>query len=237
MAVHVVIFPTWACQLSCAYCSIRHSAVDRSVPPVAWEAWAEALTRRLPYGALVDVAGGEPLLYEGIVELLATLGARGLRWALTTNAKAGDVVDRLCAERPAGCVCINVSDHSGNPEAHAAIGKLRAAGWAVNVHRVDHPAAGHHEPDAQVITYQDWEGGEAVDRTKRQCTAGAGHWVADPQGDLWRCVVALETGQPPAGNLFTGRVKPTPARCEFGCSACYTEDPASWGIDMRELEG
>ncbi len=216
------------------YCSIRNSKVDRSVPPVPWEEWAIALPRVLPGGSIVDIAGGEPLLYRGLVDLLPSIAHSGIRWAITTNALAGDAVDRLCASRPAGCVCINVSDHSGNPSAHGNILKLRRAGYIVNVHRVDHPAAGAHEPDARLITYQDWRGGHAVDGTLRECTAGLDHWVAGPNGDLWRCIVAMQTGQPSSGNLFTRAVSPTDRRCDFGCSTCYTEDPASWGVAMRE---
>lgn len=234
--MHIAIFPTWDCQLNCPYCSIRNSRIDRSTKPASWELWAKVLIAELPRGSLVDVAGGEPLLYPGITELLHALGQAGLRWALTTNAKANYACFRLCEDPPPGAVCINVSDHTGNPEAHENIMLLRGTGYTVNVHRVDHPEAGQHEPDAALITYQDWVGGKAVDGKLRKCTAGMNHWVADPQGDLWRCVVALETGQPPSGNLFSGEVRATSLLCDFGCTACYTEDPASWEIEMREVE-
>jgi len=233
--MHVAIFPTWSCQLNCTYCSIRNSKVDRTVQGVPWQTWAEALPKAVGKGSIVDIAGGEPLLYPGIVDLLHALGAAGLRWALTTNLKAHDVVKRICVEKPQGGVCINYSDHSGNPEARPNKLRLRQAGYLVNVHRVDHPAAGKHEPDAKLITYQDWKGGRAVDGVKRQCTAGMQHWVAGPNGDLWRCVVALETGQPSGGNLFRRQVQVVGTLCEFGCSTCYTEDPASWGVEMREV--
>ena len=233
---HIVIFPTWACQLECVYCSIRHSQIDRSIGSVPWSDWAVALLEVLPRGSIVDIAGGEPFMYPGLVDLLHTLGNAGLNWAITTNAKAGRPIVQLCKERPRGGLCINVSDHAGNPEAHERIRLMREAGWRVNVHRVDHPDAGHHEPDAEVITYQDWIGGKAVDGMLRHCTAGINHWVAGPNGDLWRCVVALETGQPAVGNLFTREVRPTKMECDFGCSACYTEDPGSWLIEMKVLE-
>jgi hypothetical protein len=200
---------------------------------VDWQEWARALPKALSRGSIVDIAGGEPLLYEGLVDLLHSLGRAGLYWALTTNGKAQAAIERLCRERPQGGVCCNVSDHAGNPEAHESIARLRAAGYRVNVHRVDHPAAGHHQPDAHVITYQPWREGNAVDGIARHCTAGLRHWVADPSGDLWRCVVALEVGQPAGGNLFTGEVHPTSQRCEIGCTSCYTEDPASWCVEMR----
>lgn len=230
---HIAIFPTWNCQLACTYCSIRNSKVDRSVAPVNWTDWAMKLPQVTSRGSIVDIAGGEPLLYPGIVGLLQSLGYSGLRWAITTNGKAVSVIDDICRTKPAGGVCFNVSDHSGNPEAHESIAKLRAAGWPVNVHRVDHPSAGTHESDAHTITYQDWSGGAAVDGIRRHCTAGLSHWVADPKGDLWRCIVAMETGQPSCGNLFTGELRMGSMMCDFGCSACYTENPSEWYVEMR----
>lgn len=235
--MHVVIFPTWDCQLSCAYCSIRHSKIDRSVAGVPWPTWFDALTKALPKGSLIDIAGGEPFLYAGLLPLVANLGAAGYRWAITTNAIAlsGGLLGEFLRIGKQGCACLNVSDHAGNPEAHDNIRALRAAGYTVNVHRVNHPAAGHHEPDAQLITYQDWSGGHAVDGKHRRCTAGINHWIAAPNGDMWRCIVAAQTGQPAGANLFTGEVKAGTMDCDFGCSSCYTEDPASWGIRMEEV--
>lgn len=235
MTGHYCIYPTWECQLDCAYCSIRRSKVDRSVAPVDWQEWARALPRAVLAGSVVDIAGGEPLLYPGLVDLLHALGRAGLVWALTTNGKAVDAIERLCQERPTGAACVNVSDHAGNPEAHESVARLRAAGYRVNVHRVDHPAAGRHEPDAQTITYQGWREGTAVDGMRRYCDAGLRHWVADPRGDMWRCVVALETGQPPTGNVFRGEARPVSRLCEIGCTSCYTEDPASWLVKMEAV--
>lgn len=233
--MHVVIFPTWSCQLACDYCSIRNSKINRSVSPVPWTAWVDALRSAVSIGSIVDIAGGEPFMYDGILPLIGNMGSIGLRWAITTNAIASDVIGEFIRMRPEGCVCINVSDHRGNPEAHKNIRRLRDAGYRINVHRVNHPSAGHHEPDAQLITYQDWKGGQAVDGKRRHCTAGLNHWVADPSGNLWRCIVAMQTGQPSGGNLFTRDVQIASMECDFGCSACYTENPSEWGVEMREL--
>ena len=48
-------------------------------------------------------------------------------------------------------------------------------------------------------------------------------------------MMALETGQPSSGNLFTREVRRTGLLCDFGCTSCYTEDPSSWSIEMREV--
>lgn len=232
----VSIFPTWECQLSCDYCSIRNSKIDRTTKPVDWHEWARALPRVLPKGSVVDIAGGEPLLYPGIVNLLHALAREGLYWAMTSNLKHNAAVDRLVTDRPARCVCINMSDHKGNAEATLNKRRIRQAGYTVNVHRVDHPAAGTHEDDAVLITYQDWAGGRAVDGKHRYCTAGVDHWIANPAGDLWRCIVAAEVGQPPIGNLFTGVTDRVGPLCDFGCTTCYTENPGAWHIEMREVD-
>lgn len=232
---HIAIFPTWDCQLNCAYCSIKHSKIDRSVKGVDWQAWANGLIYALPRGSLIDIAGGEPFLYPGLLPLCGRLGQAGMLWAITTNAKATEAIEEFCRVRPSGGVCFNVSDHAGNPEAHENIPKLRAAGWQVAVHRVDHPAAGTHEPEAITITYQAWAEGKAVDGIKRNCIAGINHWVADPAGNLWRCVVALETGQPSLGNLFSRKVTKGKLFCDFGCTTCYTENPSEWEVEMREV--
>jgi hypothetical protein len=229
---HVVCFPTWRCELSCEYCSIRNSKIDRTVDEVEWQNWAKVLPQVLSSNSIVDIAGGEPLLYPGILPLLHVLGSAKLHWALTSNLKNSEVVERMCIEKPWGCVCINMSDHIGNPEATVNKVKLREAGYHVNVHRVNHPAAGNHEPDAMLITYQDWSGGEAVDKVKRRCTAGHNHWVAGPNGDMWRCIVAAQTGQPPYGNIFNEINILEEYECDFGCSTCYTEDPGSWGVEL-----
>lgn len=231
--MHTVIFPSWSCQLSCHYCSIRNSKIDRSVKGVPWTQWAEVLPTVLPHGSIVDIAGGEPLIYEGIVDLLHSIGNAGLLWAITTNGKALDVVERICKEKPIGGVCFNLSDHKGNPESVTSKNKLRNAGYNVNIHRVDHPHAGYNHSDASLIPYQDWLVNDAVDGIERRCTAGQAHWIADPSGDLWRCIVAAETGQPSFGNLFTGERKYISTECTFGCSSCYIGDSASWAISME----
>ena len=231
----VSIFPTWECQLSCDYCSIRNSKIDRTLQPVPWQLWAKALPRVLPPGSVVDIAGGEPLLYRGIVNLLHVLARSGLPWAITSNLKNTDVVERLY--RSSGALRVHQHERPpGQPRSHANKRRLREAGYRVNVHRVNHPAAGTHEPDAQTITYQDWAGGKAVDGKRRYCTAGKDHWIANPAGDLWRCIVAAEVGQPPIGNLFTGVTEPVGPLCDFGCTTCYTENPGAWHVEMRERE-
>lgn len=233
--LHVVINPTWRCQLRCAYCWLPHVKINRKAKEHAWDEWAEALIRTLPRGSVVDVAGGEPLLYDHLPELLMTIGQAGLRWAISTNALATDAVTVLCALRPPGGECINVSDHAGNAAAHENVERLRQV-FPVRVHRVAHPAAGTHEGQAGSIPYQEWAEGNGTDGVVRECDAGVRHWVADPGGDVFRCCVAMQVADVPIGNLFEGGVAvPSPFVCEYGCSSCYTTEPDAWRIHMQAV--
>jgi hypothetical protein len=232
---HVVINPTWRCQLHCAYCWLPHTRINREVKERYWAVWGWALLDVLPAGSVVDVSGGEPLLYPGMVKLLSMLGSAGLRWALTTNGLVADVLVQLCRRRPAGCVLINVSAHNGNGGGDGAARLLRAAGFPVSVNRVDHPEA--HYGAEVTIPFQDWENCEALDSVHRFCDAGTNHWVADPAGWVWTCAVRMQMGCSPIGNLFDGSFRPLDwvQECHSGCSSCYRDDPGAWGIEMGPL--
>jgi hypothetical protein len=202
-----------------------------------WLEWAEALAFYVPEQSVVDVAGGEPLLFRGLVPMLHAIASRNIRWAVTTNAMSTPAVEELVRVRPANNVVINVSDHLGNVEADANIRRLRSA-FEVVVNRVDHPDAGHRDIEiASQLPYQAWKEGAATDRIPRTCTAGTNHWVADPAGDVWLCNVDLQVGNPPIGNIFDRTFKTgyRRMRCGFGCSSCYTTDPAAWRLEMQVI--
>jgi hypothetical protein len=232
----VVINPSWKCQLHCPYCWVPHVKIDRNVPEHQWQEWAEALIRIVPRGSIVDVCGGEPLLYPGIHHLMGALGEHGIRWAITTNAMSKEGVKAMTDMYIPGCVQINVSDHTGNASNAENVQKLRY-GYQVMSHRVNHAGAGEHEPRAQLITYQPWKEGIACDGIKRMCNAGMYHWVTNPAGDAWRCVVDMQVGNKPFGNLFDNQFKELsqPESCEFGCTSCYTENPREWMVEMERI--
>jgi hypothetical protein len=234
----VVINPSWNCQLSCAYCWLPHTKINRDAREHDWIEWAEALVDLLPPNSIVDVSGGEPLLYEGLTNLLAYLGGHGLRWAITTNALATEAVEELVRSRPKGAVVVNVSDHQGNFKAHLNIQKLRRA-FSVVVHRVEHPAAGHHEGAAGPITYQEWAEGEALDGVRRWCSAGSRHLVIDPGGDAFRCCVEMQLGHKPQGNIFDRSLRlpefVTFFVCDWGCSTHYRDNPGEWLVEMSAI--
>jgi MoaA/NifB/PqqE/SkfB family radical SAM enzyme len=201
-----------------------------------WQEWASALALALPPGSSVDISGGEPLIYPGIVNLVAALGAAGIRWAITTNGLNERVLDELCRHQPPNCGLILVSAHAQNPGWLSAVERLRRAGFPVDVNRVGHPAAPQVGERHNEITFQNWEDGTALDGIPRICDAGRRHWVADPSGDVYRCQVLLQLGHKPIGNLLDA---PLPEvgewECRVGCSTCYTDHPAAWRVSWREV--
>lgn len=235
LSVHVAINPTWSCELSCDYCWRPWTKHDEQVPERPWQDWARGLINNLPPGATVDVSGGEPTLFPGLVELLGALSDAGIRSAITTNGLGMDVLADLAAHRPPLFVVANVSAHAQNPRWHDAVDLLRKASIMVNINKVGHPAADVVNEPHTVVTYQDWQGGMAVDGKRRECNAGLYHWVADPTGNAWRCMVQFQMGDAPIGNLIDGTLpKVAPVICAHGCSNCYTDHPEAWGITYKE---
>lgn len=232
----IVINPSWKCQLHCPYCWLPHTKINRQAQEHKWADWGAALLKHVPAGSIVDVSGGDPLLYDGLTFLLKALGKNGIKWAITTNALASKGVDDLIIYHPDGCVVINVSDHSGNAEAHENIARLKRY-FPVVVHRTEHPGAGNHEQNAGRITYQKWAEGEALDGVKRMCDSGVNHVVIDPGGDVFRCCVDMQVANKPMGNIFDSGFKfmDVEKECDFGCSTCYTENPHEWSVNMRAI--
>jgi len=234
--MHYLLNLTWRCQLKCPYCLLPHIKVNRTAPEHGWAEWAVALRDHTPPGSILDFAGGDPLLFSGLAQLLAALAADGRRWALTTNALSDEGTDALLRVRPGGCAQINVSDHPGNAGAAANIKRIGAV-YPIIGNRVMHPKAGHNLDQITThIPYQTWEQGTELDGIKRWCNSGTHHWVADPGGDVFRCNPDMARAYPPIGNLFKRTVVlPEPIVCESGCSTCYTDVPTAWPVVMRQL--
>lgn len=235
MSNHYLINTSFRCQLSCPYCLLPHIKINRTAPEHSWAEWAVALRDYTPVDSILDFAGGDPLLFEGLAYLLDTLAKGGRRWAITTNAIHTEGVDELLRVRPGGCVLVNISDHPGSYDCESNVDRLRAA-YPVVFNRVDHPKAGQRRPITTVIPYQSWREGTEIDGIRRTCDSGQRHWVADPSGDVFRCNPAMATAQKPIGNLFRRTVVlPEPVVCETGCSTCYTASPGAWAVEMRAV--
>jgi hypothetical protein len=183
----------------------------------------------------VDIAGGDPLLFDGLELMLDYLAKHGMFWAITTNAISTLGVLELLKVRPGHCVMINVSDHPGNAHATANIERLSSV-YPVVFNRVDHAKAGHHRDRiSSIIPYQSWQEGTELDGITRMCSSGIHHWVADPAGDVFLCNPSMAMGKAPIGNLFSGSIqKPSgPFVCDWGCSTCYTSVPDAWPVHQR----
>jgi radical SAM protein with 4Fe4S-binding SPASM domain len=105
--VHLAI--TARCNLRCPGCYVPHRANDPELTVADWcdlvEQWAQMRVFQMAVG------GGEPLLYQGLFEVLACARQHGLVPNLTTN---GTLLDVRTAERlqQAGVVRVNVSWNS-----------------------------------------------------------------------------------------------------------------------------
>ena len=232
IANHVIVNPTWRCQLKCSYCWLPYVPLNRGKERTA-EEWIKALDKALPDGGVVDFSGGEPLLYPGIIDIIVALGEMGIFWGITTNGLNGKAIDNLIEREPKGCGVITLSDHQGNEKAWANYDKLAQTAYPVKINRV---SDGEEQNRVNIVDYQDWEHGKATDGKRRLCSAGMHHWAVDPTGEVYRCLVALQTGQPSLGNMIDGTFEPLKRRkgCDFGCSTCYRDSPATWVIEMEE---
>jgi MoaA/NifB/PqqE/SkfB family radical SAM enzyme len=238
--VKLLVNMTWRCQLECDYCLLSHIKINRHAKEHSWQEWGAAFVHHLPPGSSVDLAGGDPLLFWGLVEFLTHINKYGgIRWAITTNAIHTPMIDDLINNHPSGCALINISKHQGNntKQVQDNIRRLKEAGFPVVINIVDHPKAGTWEGRvSSVIPYQSWKEGDALDGIKRECSSGVEHWVLDPSGDVFLCNVAMALGFSPLGNIFEDDIIPKPKVpfiCEFGCSSCYTSVPDAWPVHSR----
>jgi len=234
---HYLINPSWKCQLSCHYCLIPHIKINRKAKEHTWQEWADGIIKNAEPHSVIDVAGGEPLLFPGLGYFLQAIGEAGHLWAITTNAIDDEGVAELVRIRPTNCAQVNISDHPENQDKDENIEKLRSA-FRVSVNRVDIPGDWHRREVNHLIPYQSWREGTELDGIKRICNSGLHHWVADPAGDVFRCNPEMACGKKPIGNLFSEPFQsPPPVICVDGCSTCQTSYPGAWMVDMKEVQG
>ncbi|MFA5275761.1 MAG: radical SAM protein, partial [Candidatus Omnitrophota bacterium] len=106
---HVHMRFTSRCNLHCRHCDIwkLKPVKSRELPVADWKKCIDKLHAWLG-SYLVDLAGGEILLYPGAVELIRYCAERGGQVNLTTN---GTLIDEAMAEKlgHSGITCINIS--------------------------------------------------------------------------------------------------------------------------------
>lgn len=234
----VILHPTWRCPLRCSYCSVHAQGLERDTAERPWHDWA-AWTAQLPRRSHIEISGGEPLAYAGLLDLLRAIGAQGHDWGLTTNA-VPDAVWALAEARLVGSVAVNVSVQPQSPPDLADRIRALGAAYSVHVNHVEHPAS-PPVPDLAVpvnrIPYQAWAEGAALDGVRRVCDAGTRHLCTDPAGRLYRCLVELQSGAEPLGTIdmpIGEIVTAGEYDCDHGCTTCYTDNPAAWEVNMRE---
>lgn len=235
----VVVNPTWRCQLRCAYCWVHGLGIKpgQEMPARVW-LW---FLRQLPGPVTVDFSGGEPLLYDGLFQIIEGLIGAGYGWAMTSNLVDTEKVNALVEKRYGNCMGVHVSAHKGGPaDLYERAARLARAGYPVVLNVVDHPAA-REVPEGMrvdVIPYQPSTEGEAVDGIARKCNAGQEHIVMAPDGRVYRCAVEMQVGAEALGHITTPweTMAPVePHECRVGCSTCYTHEPRAWRIEMEPL--
>jgi MoaA/NifB/PqqE/SkfB family radical SAM enzyme len=84
---YLQVHPSRRCNLRCRHCYTASGPDERDALPVAALAGAVSDAAGLGYVELA-VSGGEPLMYDGLEELLAAARDAGLATSVTTNAMA-----------------------------------------------------------------------------------------------------------------------------------------------------
>lgn len=242
----VIIHPTWACQFRCSYCSVHARGLEKDPRTLHWRRWADWI-RQLPASSTIEISGGEPLLYRGLIDLLRAIVEMGLGWGLTTNAAHSAAVEALAGARLAACAGLNVSIQPESPlDILERAALLREAGYPVRLNWVDHPGSPPFpsvrtqvEFHVNRIPYQAWLEGGALDTVRRVCSAGSSHLCCDPVGRVYRCLVHLQLGIAPLGTIAAPLTEVTLRGlqpCDTGCSTCYTTMPESWGLKMKGVQ-
>jgi len=103
----IQFFPAMRCNSSCAFCFNRGYPADRS----ASSSDCRALLRRMTDAGIaeLDLLGGEPTLYPGIEELVASAIGRGLSVFLSSNGANTVLLDRLIDSNPSGALAVGIS--------------------------------------------------------------------------------------------------------------------------------
>ncbi len=118
--VHISI--TDRCNLSCEHCDIWMKPVPGEVPVERWrEVVDECLEWLGPF--TLKIVGGEPLLKEGVVELIGHAKSRGCRVGLSTNAIPLSSPERAQQMIDTGLDEIHISLESYTPDHHDQIRK------------------------------------------------------------------------------------------------------------------
>jgi MoaA/NifB/PqqE/SkfB family radical SAM enzyme len=101
---------TRRCNLRCFACCSAQSAAESGLdrPLADWLTFIDALARWLPRPRRIVLTGGEPLLYQGVDDLIARIAAHGYTPAVNTNGVLL-TPERARRMRAAGLQILNIS--------------------------------------------------------------------------------------------------------------------------------
>lgn len=124
---------SFTCNLRCSICN--HWREDREAP-LAMQRFSEIITELAELGCRkIHLTGGEPLLREGVPDLVAHATNSGIRVTMTTN---GTLVDKDIAKKlvRAGLRGVNLSIDSPDRKTHDRIRGIEGA-WKKTVRAVE----------------------------------------------------------------------------------------------------
>lgn len=108
---------TTRCDLSCSHCSAEGRGATADA--VSLEQWKAAVRGLQTMGtAIIGITGGEPLLYEGLEELIATVDQRSTTIVYTNGSRL--TVERAQSLRLHGLFAVGISLDSADPSVHDA---------------------------------------------------------------------------------------------------------------------
>jgi len=260
---HILICPTWACQNHCRYCWMDYTVRARPEMMDAMQRpasdWIAAIKRE---PVMVDIAGGEPLLYHGICEIIE--GCPETTFGLSTNGMHVEGINKLVAARLLNLISINLSIHADNGQAayfdrfKAAFLLLRATGYNVFASVVKYedelaqasPLLGWLRRNGATIVespYEDMHPDKQPRTPPLVCDAGVNHLVMAPDGSAWPCLGAMWSTQwreTMLGNWLddTVDVSRVPKPCKLYCESyvyLLSEHPSGdmWKTNVRVYQG
>ena len=219
--------------------------------------WVAAIHRDKP--ALVDIAGGEPLLWGWVPELIAACPKTS--FGLSTNGLCTEEIGHLCGSYLPNLVSTNVSYH---PEQKGkdrtwkrSVMLLKHTGFTIHTNIVDYYSNLElsegirkwlldREIRCVVSPYERMDVlGEQLEQGLC-CQGGINHLTIAPDGSAWPCLTTLRSPfwkQACLGNWLDDTVdvgrKKQP--CHLNCVDYYvlTEQHSSgdmWGIEARPYE-
>ncbi len=262
---HILICPTWRCQNHCRYCWMdytvraREGLIGAAERPAA--DWIAAINREPLF---VDIAGGEPLLYRGLVDIIA--GCQHTNFGLSTNGMWFPGVKRLCDTRLPNLGSINMSIHTDcgledyEGRFKAAFSTFKQAGYPVfasivlyedELRRASALAGWVRRQGGHVdeSPYEDMRPEALKQAVPLECDAGRSGFVVAPDGQAWPCLGALwsERWQDTRlGNWLDGDglldMARVPKPCLLYCESYYQllgkhPDGDVWQTNVRPYEG